>query len=1233
MKKFVIVAGAGISIAPPANLLSWWQYNKKLIEIMKEQALQLCPTASEFIELIDVENTLPVQCISDVIVRQGAGESYFPLLELLNSTSPNANHFALAELAKKGVLKAVVTTNFDTLIETAFRREAVPLMTIVEDEIYYESAKVSACKLFKIHGTVDEYSSLIDTVTQKAVGLSPAKRLILEKVFSDSEIIFIGFSGADFDFDLDYIPIAQAVENGSMVTWIVHPGSDLNHNIEELAEKYPANFRVFEKDLLTLFRSYGVDYQTIDENLRKSAVKHEMVPIDKRIREMFASPHIGEHGCVGYCITLLDMMGLTDAATGLAEIYEKKILSDGANIWGMGLNELALKKMQEGEYEESIRYSSILIKCICDRKKTIEKEMEKGITFPEEEELEKCNQELFANLSGAFVNIGVAYLYEEDFDNAEIYLNNARRVAERYNNVNTLGISLFNLARVQYKKEGDYDKYITALQKSAEYAKKAGNLRILAEILEKESSIMLEIGEYDLAWDRLEKCEGYIKNVGNFATHIEVLLLKAKYFRRRNKLTESQEYFKKAADMIIEKENQRFAGYLIKNAVEMYDYDNVICELIDLLCNVCEMESGSIKAYLKSNHFRVEMENTVLPAFIAESIPDDKCRRAIIYYEYLQKREPLSRLFIGLCISYNKRGDYYRLYDVSKCACHAACNEKDRSVALYHMGCASLENNNFTEAVNCFKEIICLRDEASQTHLGWAYIELANIDIQKGDIDSSKKYYNIGKNILQSAGNEEEMVNACMNYGLKLFHYSYFDKALDCFQNLLNEVRDSGLRKEIESTITALKNDAEKELRFDINIAGPQELGDRALRIYDSGEDTAYAWQLIQLAKERYEENGDTEGVGRCENNMACFCMKEEKFSDALSHYEKALAIKSESGDVAGVINQLSAIINLNFFTSVDLNKYVNYALSHLPDYECFTEKYGLYYALAGYYFQELNYAEALSFAKLAQEGIMFVRGTDKNNEAFMTEIIALIEGFFGEKDAGKTIEDKFSEELGEAVRLYKAGEFSDCCMVLDKLEKEFGEDWLKQGQIYGTRGNACLNEGKYQEALVYFSEAMKFFRNTKPNDQERAEQYIAIAENGMTLALSYLERTEEAIGVLREKLANDNLSQKNRFIFTINLCNRLICFYNGDLQKESSIFEEICNMLDELQKNSELSHEEYGILYSAYGLLYRSISDDIKAEKYYRCAKKELLITNSLHLEEVDMALENIEKCKEGEI
>ena len=127
MKKRVVIAGAGISIAAPSNLPSWWQYNQEMISAIKSIVLARCPQAQTELERIDIEKSLPVQCISDLIVKQGAGQSYFPLLSLLDGTTPNFNHLALAELASLKKLTAIITTNFDRLIETAFTQKSEPL--------------------------------------------------------------------------------------------------------------------------------------------------------------------------------------------------------------------------------------------------------------------------------------------------------------------------------------------------------------------------------------------------------------------------------------------------------------------------------------------------------------------------------------------------------------------------------------------------------------------------------------------------------------------------------------------------------------------------------------------------------------------------------------------------------------------------------------------------------------------------------------------------------------------------------------------------------------------------------------------------------------------------------------------------------------------------------------------------------------------------------------------------
>ncbi|MDE5756931.1 MAG: SIR2 family protein, partial [Clostridia bacterium] len=412
MRQKVIIAGAGISVAPPSNLPSWWEYNKKLIAGIKTEVLELCPEAKDVLKGLDVENKLPVQCISQIIVSQGASESYFPLLELLNGTCPNANHFALAELARLGLIKAIVTTNFDTLIETAFQNEAVPLFTAVQKQDYYESAQITACKLYKIHGSVHDYTSLIDTVRQKAIGLSPEKRFILENILSNSDIYVIGFSGADLDFDLDYIPLVRAIESGSKITWVVRSNNQLNPNVEELQKRYPHNVCVKEMELRELFEKWGAHYREVKKPLLDTTCSEYEVKLTQRIKELFSSDHIGKHGCVGYCLTLLDMIDAVEDANKLAEIYEKKLDVNALKISSvLGINAFARQKLLSKDWQGALRGYNAVIKCLQHFINLCREIREtKDVQFSAEQ-FRLAEQENAQNLAAAYTNIGNVYYY------------------------------------------------------------------------------------------------------------------------------------------------------------------------------------------------------------------------------------------------------------------------------------------------------------------------------------------------------------------------------------------------------------------------------------------------------------------------------------------------------------------------------------------------------------------------------------------------------------------------------------------------------------------------------------------------------------------------------------------------------------------------------------------------------------------------------------------------------
>lgn len=1165
MKQNVIIAGAGISAASPSNLPSWWEYNKKLIAEIKEEALKLCPEAADILKCIDAENKLPVQCISQLVVSQGAGESYFPLLELLDGTVPNANHFALVELARLGLLKAIVTTNFDTLIETAFRSEVVPLYTAVQNHDYYEAAQITTCKLFKIHGSVHDNASLIDTVSQKAVGLSPEKRMILENIFSDSDIFVIGFSGADLDFDLDYIPLARAIESGSRLTWVIRPGSVPNSNVEELQRRYPQNVLVCKMELQELFVTLGVQYKEEYKTLSDTTVAENEEKLTQRIKELFSSSHIGAHGCMGYCLTLLDMIGASEAAEKLAEIYEEKLDWSTLNVFSvLGVNALARQKAINRDWQGAVRGYQAVIQCHQHLNK-LNRELQKTEEGPiSPEQSRRMERECAQNLSAAYLNLGNVYYYmtitEQAYtlDEAEKYLELAQSQIQKEPDILYHSMVSFGLARVKYLRDHNYDRYLDALHISKEYAQKEGRLDTLVEILLEECRIRMQIGEYYLARNSLDLSLSVLKNVGRIT----------------------------------------------------------LTQMWETLNKECQLRTGEQAELLTEEALQTLISGV-----------EDCERKAIIYFEAKRETEYLAPLFNQLCIKYMKKRDWQRLWDVGQC-CHAAARtDSQRLDALYTLGCAATEQTRYWEAKRCFDQIVDTGMGVNDLKLGWAHSELARLSVRRGDVPQAIHHFNECILVLQKLGDLEQLTQAAANVVADLFQNGQFEQAEKSAEQLLTMIDDSNAVS-FQEYLEFLRRTYAQKTCEDIQNQPPHVIAARALRLYDSG-DTKQAWEWMRLATEKYEEAGNLDGVGRCENNMGMWCQTEGIYEEAIVHLKAAMEIKFSLGDVGGGINQLSALLQIYTVSLEDLEnaeKLAHYAEQNMPLYADKSERYALYYGLAFYKLRIGDYALALVYGKRAEEGLPYLLKTYPNCGENLRSIINLLEQAFACQSTS-TEWPEFEIRILEAARLGKIGELDKCLAMVERLKRIWGDDHMKNGILEGTCANAFLEAEKYDKAIALYQVAIERFETVTGDDRETAANHRLTAVNGISIALAHLGREEEAITLIRKELEQTKMSYSNRCLLTVNQCNRLIALHQNTMQRNDSVFTEVCDMLDSLTASGCPNHEEQGNILCVHGLLYMAIGDNILAKRYYQQAKKEFLIVNSRHIAEVDQVLTILDK------
>jgi hypothetical protein len=299
-KEVVVFVGAGISKAAPSTLPSWWEYNFSILSEIGNIAAKALKINQELLQKDEIEKSVEVVSISEFFVHYIAGDAYFPLTSLLNSSKPNHNHYILAELSKSNKIKAIITTNFDTLIEQAFTERNEPLnvyyrLNDFEKEIELEKN----CCLFKIHGSVVDTATIIDTVSQKLKGLDRAKTYNLKKIFRSYHLLVVGFSGEDFSFDQNYIPFSVYQSNELGVTWIKHPTGKVHESVMKLVEI--PNFTIHETTLEEFYLQMG---WKVTMNVEKNSRGEYKDNLHKCINSLVRNNRINKWSCIGMCIQL-----------------------------------------------------------------------------------------------------------------------------------------------------------------------------------------------------------------------------------------------------------------------------------------------------------------------------------------------------------------------------------------------------------------------------------------------------------------------------------------------------------------------------------------------------------------------------------------------------------------------------------------------------------------------------------------------------------------------------------------------------------------------------------------------------------------------------------------------------------------------------------------------------------------------------------------------------------------
>ncbi|MDW7693277.1 SIR2 family protein [Flammeovirgaceae bacterium SG7u.111] len=283
--NLVIMAGAGVSMDAPTSLPSWFGFNDKVLDA-------LCQRIERYIEkpgwLAEIRQSVSFRRdkvgvfspdYQAQIMAEECGEKYFEVLQALDSSQTNVTHLAIAKLAKAGKLKAVVTTNFDRLVEQALEAAGVEFDVFFDQKGYELLLEKPSEKLpiIKIHGTAEVALSMVDTLQQRLLGRGDALNSALEKLLKENYWLYAGFSAADLDHDLNYLGLLAAAEASPGFTFLSYPGSELSYGASQLMEAYGE--KAVQKEALleafftNLLKEAKLDLPTLSKNSSKENIQ------------------------------------------------------------------------------------------------------------------------------------------------------------------------------------------------------------------------------------------------------------------------------------------------------------------------------------------------------------------------------------------------------------------------------------------------------------------------------------------------------------------------------------------------------------------------------------------------------------------------------------------------------------------------------------------------------------------------------------------------------------------------------------------------------------------------------------------------------------------------------------------------------------------------------------------------------------------------------------------------
>jgi len=238
--------GAGVSYDPPSNIPLGGTLRQSLINGL------IAITKNAYGSKINIDENIWKNAhtiLSKVMLEKIFGGIYeifgdesLNFWRIIDQNHPNANHRAVAFLARKFLLSKIITLNFDNLFEIALQNSYITFKThCTLDEYFFSNAKNNAqVIILKPHGSMADPNSALQhykhiVATIQKIGNAPSietENEIVNLLRTRANVFFAGYSDDDIDITPIFLKHQSAIQHIYWFNFMARPSRENGVSVE-----------------------------------------------------------------------------------------------------------------------------------------------------------------------------------------------------------------------------------------------------------------------------------------------------------------------------------------------------------------------------------------------------------------------------------------------------------------------------------------------------------------------------------------------------------------------------------------------------------------------------------------------------------------------------------------------------------------------------------------------------------------------------------------------------------------------------------------------------------------------------------------------------------------------------------------------------------------------------------------------------------------------------------------